>query len=274
MIRNITLLLVTLGLSACGSVLSGATQDITVETPGAHDSVCYIDNGDLKYRVWPPETVKVSRRPGNLEVRCLADGNREKTVVFDSDGNAVALGNVLTGLAPGMFIDHNTGSLYEYPRVVTVDFTDIPTSPMPKPNYHKHLMENPDLFGMEEFRPGRAALIKDKYNTSTELKKREFLGAPNYDEFKGGASSSISSESSEAGDNGAGQEEASAGGSTSKAASNAPPSDLVSDLTRQMNPQVFGPSSDDSGFIGGTNTDVNDGGMDAGPVTIYPIEQQ
>ena len=59
-----------------------------------------------------------------------------------------------------------------------------------------------------------------------------------------------------------------------------PGDDMVSDLTRQMNPQVFGPSDGGAapaGFAGGTNTTSGSAAdeplADTGPVSIYPIDE-
>ncbi len=267
MARFLALLFVTFTLSACSSILSESTQDVTFVTPGANDSVCYVDNGDVTYRVWPPQTIKMSKRSADLEVRCLADGNREKTVVIDPGHNSVTLANALNGFIPGVFIDSQTGALYEYPNTVTVDFTEIASQTMPLPNYHKHLMANPDLFGMEEFRPGRSALIRDKYATVPELEKREFPGqAPGYSEFdtgmiEGSGPAAVPPQNTSAADVG-------------NVVAGEKGSDLVSGLTKKMNPEVFGaPAPESSGA--GVSSDGDDGSIaDTGPVSIYPIEKQ
>lgn len=266
MARFLAFILMAFTLSACASVLGESTQDVHFVTPGANDSVCYIDNGAVTYRAWPPQTLKLSKRSGDLEVRCLADGNREKTVIIEQNNSALTLANAMNGFVPGVFIDSQTGALYEYPNVVTVDFTDMAAQSMPLPNYHMHLMKNPSLFGMEEFRPGRAALIRDKYATIPELQKRQFPGqAPSYNEFdtgviKGTAPSvALSSEDSAT--------------SVGNVVAGEVPGDMVSGLTKRMNPAVFGSGSSTSGSSDDGSS--GDGSIaNTGPVTLYPIEKQ
>lgn len=264
MTRLLALLLLTFSLTSCASVFGEATQEVTILTPGANDSVCQIDNGEVLYRTWPPQTLTVAKRPGDLVVRCLADGNREKTVVIDPQHVGTTLANVFNGFAPGLFVDYQTGALFEYPNVITVDFTEIAARKMPPPAYHRHLEENPELFGMEEFRSGRAALIRDRYESDHVLKKREFLG----NDFSGMVMTPDTQ--SESGDSGA-----TGGEQDSSKAVTSPSSDMISDLTRRMNPQVFGPSSESSsdGFTGGTAEQGGEGAAGEGPVQLHPYEK-
>ena len=267
MFRFLSLIFSILVLAGCASALGDAQQKVEFVTPGANDAVCLISNGETKYKIYTPGKITLSKRPGNLVVHCLADGNREKTVTIDPGHASTALGNAVTGFIPGIFVDYSTGALFEYPNTVSVDFTDIEPTSMPLPNYHKHLMENPHLFGMEEFRSGRAALIRDKYEQGFSLKKRELPGSGDYySQFQ----SVPSGDEAVSTDSGASAAEPTA--SSEPAASNN--SDMVSDLTKQMNPQVFGPSS--GGFAGGTtvSSDGDDGSVaSTGPVSIYPVER-
>ena len=262
-------------LSACASALQSATQDVTVLTPGAHESVCFLDNGATRYRAWPPETIKISKRPGELKVRCLADGNRERTVVVPVDHEDVVLANATNGFLPGMFIDYHTGAMFVYPDTITVDFTDIPERSMGRPAYDLYLLKNPDLYGMEEFRPGRSALIHDMYAEPVELEKRDF--ATDKQATTSSSTSSAVPAASSMSPAASGQDgaDAGAGGNTTSSQSS---SDVTSQLTRQMNPQVFGPQQGAAapvqGHGGGSGISGGDdgGAASTGPVTIYPIQ--
>ncbi|MCB9991701.1 MAG: hypothetical protein H6867_10105 [Rhodospirillales bacterium] len=234
-----------LSLSACASALEKATQEVNVVTPGAHESVCYLDNGEVIYRVWPPQTVRVSKRPGDLKVRCVADGDREKSVTIDTQHQALVLANAFNGFAPGIFIDYHTGAMFAYPETITVDFSDMQAGKMPRPAYDRYLQDNPDLFGMEEFRPGDAALMSDRYEEPVALKKREFINSSDFAPIAAPA------------------ETGEAGGESGEGASDA----SADSLTRQMNPQVFDPAPSGS-FAGGTSSDD----PAEGPMPIHPAE--
>lgn len=237
MTRFFALLTATLALTSCASVLGRATQEVTFLTPGAHDSICMVDNGEVIYRVMPPQTVTLSKRSHDLKVHCIADGNREKIAVFDPDTQDIALANVFTGFVPGMYIDHESGALYAYPGTIIVDFTDMPAQAMPLPNYEQHIAENPHLFGMEEFRPGDAALMRDKYETSEPLKKREFPGGGDVIGETAADGAAVESEPLSAA-----PAEGQVSSGTESSAVVDPATDMISDLTKQMNPHVFSPA--------------------------------
>lgn len=244
--RLIALFLLVFSLSGCASALESATQDVTFLTPGTHDSLCYVDNGETKYRVWPPETRRIGKRPGPLTVKCFADGNREKTVVIDQESQPVALANAFNGFAPGLFVDYKTGALFIYPDTVTVDFTDMSPQSQALPNYELLLREDPSLFGMEEFRPGRPALMRDVGKVPSVMRKRE-------DKDEEGGSQEVIAP-------------ASSGSAEAAEPITYEPSGEAEDsesLTIRMNPQVFSPSGTDSGA----------GMADTPPVTIYPLDQ-
>lgn len=248
-----------LALSACGTAIDGASQRVQVETPGANDAVCTLENNQLKYKIYTPGAAVIPKRHGPLKVSCVADGNRRKTVVYDEKINETTYANVLNaGL--GAAWDYETGGAFEYPETIVVDFTGIPASPMPKPNYDKHLREHPELFGMEEFRPGRSALIRDKYETPYELQRREILpgeeGAPTISGFT--ESTGTADTQTIIGDDiGNAPSTSSAPSSSSSRSSSGGSSDAES-LTRSMNPGIFGPSQSGSSstgsFAGGTTT--------------------
>ena len=175
MIRTIFLSFLALTfVSGCATVLDSATQDITVKTPGAHDAFCFVDNGDMVYRIITPGTARISRRPGDLTVRCMADGNREKTVIIDQQAQNISIANVGTAFV-GTWVDYETGALFKYPATIIVDFRDMPASAQPLPNYHQHFENNPELAGMEEFRPARSALQSDAYDSLPTLQKRSTI---------------------------------------------------------------------------------------------------
>ncbi len=249
-------------LTACSSAMGRSTQEVRFETPGANDAFCYADNGEVIYRIITPKTITMTKTSHDLEVHCLADGNREKSITIDPGHEPVVLANALNGFIPGMFIDSQTGAMFTYPDVITVDFRDMPVKAQAKPHYEKHLEQNPHMFGMEEFRAGRAALISDKYATTPVLRRREIPGL----------NTSVA-----VGESGAAPVEALTEVDASVPAISADPvdnpdSDMVSDLTRRMNPKVFGTTtaeggeSGDDGFTSGTAPVP---GNDA-PVSLYP----
>lgn len=161
-------------LPGCSSVIDKSTQKITIKTPGANESFCYIDNGEVKYKANPPQPLLITKTSHVMEVRCLADGWREKTLMIEP-GIADNFGyNALNLFIPGALIDDHTGAMYQYPEVVVVDFTFIDPQPAPLPAYQKTIEDNPDIHNMEEFRSGWAALQSDRREEIPEMRRRTY----------------------------------------------------------------------------------------------------
>ncbi len=227
--RHITTLFSLLLLSACSTVIDKSQQEITIETPGAQEALCMLENRDMKYKVRAPDTIMITKTQKPINVRCLAPGNREKTIVLEPEISENAIGNIATGVLPGLFVDYETASMYKFPEVVSVDFTDVPAKRMPLPAYQQLLNENPMLMEMEEFRPGRSALQRDRYQQTPTLQRIDREGA-------------LIEQTSEMTDV--------TGGTftvqDSSASSSSQSQSTAESLTHSMNPQVFAPSASET----------------------------
>ena len=170
--HSIFVLLAVFLLSACSSMTDGATQEITIETPGTDGAVCVLDRPGHTMRVWAPKTVRITKTADPMTVTCRAPGNREKTVVLQPDIPTSFYVNLANGLLPGAVYDYNTGAMYQYPEKVVIDFSDMRPQKMPLPDYQRVLDENPDVFDMEEWRPGIPAMQRDRDYIEPVLKTR------------------------------------------------------------------------------------------------------
>lgn len=212
--RILSALAVTVLLTGCSTVVDRASQEITIETPGAEGAQCLMEWSGHRMRIWTPKTVKITKDEGPMIVTCQAPGNREKKIVVEPITPSSFSYNFFTGFLPGAMYDRETGAMWLYPEKIVVDFTGMPVQETPKPDYQQLLDANPGMAGMEEFRPGRAALQRDKDYVAPVLQERRsdselFNGSSNSDASPAGAP---------------------------KAGSNA----STGELTRQMNPRVFG----------------------------------
>ncbi len=131
-------------LSACSSIIDGQTQAITVETPGAQNALCRVNNGGNRYDVYTGQTVNIRRSFNELVVHCKADGNREKTILVKQEANEWVFLNVANGFIPGATYDVLSGGAFEYPDLITVNFVGMPIKPYDVPVYHS-----------DELRPNR-----------------------------------------------------------------------------------------------------------------------
>ncbi len=159
-------------LSACATIVEKPTQDLKIEILGTGEALCDITQTGRRYRAYAPSTIKIRKSRDPLNVRCFAPGNREKAVVLHSEVSDAIIGNVATGVLPGMSWDAASGAMYKYPDTVVMDFTMLPPQPYPLPDYQAVLNANPSLIGLEEFRPGRSALIRDMGTGVPTMQKR------------------------------------------------------------------------------------------------------
>jgi hypothetical protein len=180
-------------LAACGTIAGGPTQDITLRTPGTEEAECTIENG-LKYTVRNGETISVTRSHKDMHLDCYASGNRHKKVVVESGINGWTAANVANGLIPGVVYDAASNGLWQYPDVITVDFSGMPARGFEMPGYHNKDGQNPYDQGIESYNAAYAKLPSEVRSPAKPLVKRS--PALNNNPFQnnyGSGSSSISS---------------------------------------------------------------------------------
>lgn len=232
---RISKLLPVLSLSlltgACASLMSGQTQEVTLLTPGATEAECIFDNG-VRYKFYTGETIMVMRNESDIKLDCYASGNRHRVVTIESDGNKWAIGNIVTGIIPGVTFDHFSKGLYEYPETITVDFTGVPTLGFGLPEYHNKDAPNPYEQPVENYGPTTPKRSIDENFIKTPVQKRV---RTDMDPFSSGGSPSGA---------GAGSDgitplpgSASSGGTNSGPV--VPKGGNAEELTRSANPAVF-----------------------------------
>lgn len=161
-------------MGGCASLVSGQTQDVTIVTPGATEARCTLDNG-IRYVVNTGETIEIMRNESDIVVDCYASGNRHRKMNIQSDGNDWAIGNIATGIIPGVTFDHFSKGLYEYPAVITVDFVGVPTRGFELPDYHNKDAPNPYEQSIENYGPSTPKKNSDRddvYKTPVKKKMR------------------------------------------------------------------------------------------------------
>ncbi len=172
MIRQLRYAAVVLLLASCSTVMDGQIQDVTIETVGANNTLCYMQNREFSFRFYPPQTLKVTKSADPYTIRCLAPGNREKTIVVAPKVSDNIFWNA-TNVGTGVPVDHLSAAMYELPDKIVINFEGMIASGYAQPGYNEFFDRNPHLKGMEEFRPGQAALLRDVDAPDQSLKKRE-----------------------------------------------------------------------------------------------------
>lgn len=172
MIRQLRYAAVAFLLASCSTVVDGQIQDVTIETQGAKNTLCYMQNRDFSFRFYPPQTLKVTKSPDPYTIRCLAPGNREKTIVVEPKAPDSTFFNI-SNAGAGVAIDHLSAAMYELPERIVISFEGMQPQGYPQPPYNEFFDDHPDLKGVEEFRPGQPALMRDAGTTVSTLTKRE-----------------------------------------------------------------------------------------------------
>lgn len=122
----VSLFLAVTLLSGCATVLTGTSQNITLQAINAktneplEDVVCTIrDSNGMIYAVPSnPGTVNINKGRGGLIPQCKKDGYKQLSYGVGDSFNAITIVNVL--FWPGFLVDAATGSLNKYPSHISV----------------------------------------------------------------------------------------------------------------------------------------------------------
>lgn len=167
-------------LSGCAYLTETAIQDLTVETPGAKNAICYVYVDGLKYKFYPPQTINIKKSHQDLVLDCIAPGGRVKKMTVSPEGSDYAVGNVVTGAVPGLAWDAASGALWKYPDVIQVDFNGVESSIDLTPVYNNPDIEAPETHRLEEFLPSEPRLNSDLGRSYEPLQKKEIKKPAKY----------------------------------------------------------------------------------------------
>lgn len=117
-----TLILVfSLHMGGCASIVTGQDQLVSVTTPNCPGSACTLKNEEGTYYVHQtPGNVSVDREYGDLIVTCTKLGNAPFSMNVSSSTKGMAFGNILLGGGIGAIVDAGTGAAYDYPDEIVV----------------------------------------------------------------------------------------------------------------------------------------------------------
>ena len=160
-------------LASCASIVEGQKSNMTIQTPGAENAKCFVQNQGHRYVAYSNQTISVMKSPHDFVVRCMASGNRERTVLARRGVSNWVFANVANGFVPGAAYDFLSRAAYDYPEEVIVSFVGVPIKPYPLPEY----MNDGKYYQgkMEHYRPGTIVTESDRYHSAQGLKKKENL---------------------------------------------------------------------------------------------------
>lgn len=108
-------------LSGCASIVSGTTQNVSVETPPVTGATCESKNNKGTWLVQAtPGSVIVHKSTQPLLVSCKKSGHKIGYQTFQSNTEGMIAGNLLLGGPIGAGVDAATGAAFDYPASLIV----------------------------------------------------------------------------------------------------------------------------------------------------------
>ena len=159
-------------LGACASIADKQSHLVTVETPGATNARCILENEDMRYRAHSGETIEIMKSPHDLVVHCQAPGNREQTVHVKRTVNDWVFVNVANGFVPGASYDYFSRGAFDYPDVITVSFVSMPVKPYPLPEHYNDDLGHYAYDNIEYMGPTTKITNATRYKEPDVLQKR------------------------------------------------------------------------------------------------------
>lgn len=192
MIGRLFALIPLTALTACAYATDSSVQDVKFVTPGAYGAECHVYVEKVKYVVHPPQTVNLFKSGKNLEVDCLAPGNRRKKIFIEPGIEGSSTWNLTNG-GIGYAWDYASGALWRYPDIIEVNFTDTPIADEDMPAQNRPDVRSPDDHMLEEFSPGQPRMNADRHAQPAEILRRQKGGATSAAPYSNAAAFSESS---------------------------------------------------------------------------------
>ncbi len=182
-------------LAGCSSIADGQSDLVTFKTPGAENARCIMENDDYKYVAYTDQTIRVQKSPNDMVVTCQAPGNRERSVLVKREINGWVVGNIVTGIVPGMAYDYFGRGAFNYPDSIVVDFIGEPIKPYDLPEYAAQDLANKNHVGITEYQGPGVVISEQNKGAVVPLQKKTNL-FNNFEPQAGGKASSNYSSSS------------------------------------------------------------------------------
>jgi hypothetical protein len=113
--------LLSVGLSACATIVTGTSQNITVESEPA-GATCKLTRASATVGAIAetPAMVRLDRSKDNVEVTCDKEGHQQASEILSASFTGTTIGNVLLGGLIGVAVDAASGANNRYPEYVLV----------------------------------------------------------------------------------------------------------------------------------------------------------
>lgn len=123
-LKNILLLLSTLLVLGCASVVSGDGQYVTVNVTckgQKYPSYCVASNAKGAWNFYTPEMKYILRDSTPLRVTCRSPSIGNYGVLQPASINITVAGNIIAGGLVGTAVDASRGSIWSYPQEISLE---------------------------------------------------------------------------------------------------------------------------------------------------------
>lgn len=116
--RRLFAFAVLLSLAACATAVQPKDQPIQITAVNGKDPKCILENKNWKYVAYPPQAINVERSKYTLVVDCTAAEGKHRRLLVQPEHNPTSKYFLFPLTAP----DYITGSAWQYPPYIRIDF--------------------------------------------------------------------------------------------------------------------------------------------------------
>lgn len=131
--RFVLALSVSALLAGCGTLVNGGSQTVDVIVKGTPNAYCDFTTSVTRNAGTFPNKLNVERSKEPLKADCRGEQNLTKVFIIEPKLTAAGtVGNIPTGILPGVGYDAASGGMWAYPDPIILDFRVIGKGPEPK----------------------------------------------------------------------------------------------------------------------------------------------
>lgn len=141
-------------LTACASAVQPRDQRIQFTATNGTNAKCVVSNPLYKSVVYPPQAIQFERSKYTLVVDCTADQGKKRRILIQPEHNPTST----YFWPPGNIMDRVTGSAWNYPPYINIDFDWMPfdTPPLqngqpPETAKGRHMVTPDEYYGSAQF---------------------------------------------------------------------------------------------------------------------------
>jgi len=141
----------------CATIISGTTQNVTVDTMNAKGARCQgtqslAEDEDPIIHVWlsTPNSIVVKKHSSAINIVCKKKGFKDLKKKIDSKTSLGTIGNILLGGGIGILIDSATGANYEYPKTLKLPMEPIDSASQDEKKLYRKALKDVEIWKKQQ----------------------------------------------------------------------------------------------------------------------------